>query len=165
MGCFTPDYIVHNSCSALPHATLYHFGILTSAMHMAWMRQVCGRLESRYRYSNSIVYNNFPWPEAPTPTQLQRVSAAAQKVLDTRTQSPGSTLADLYDPNATPKLLYEAHKSLDLAVDGCYRTSSFKTELERLEFLFDLYKKYAEPLLKAMEEGKKQPSRKRVGRK
>ena len=139
----------------LPNATLYHFGILQSSMHMAWMRQVCGRLEARYRYSNNIVYNNFPWPEQLTPAQKQRVEEAAQKVLDSRAIFSDSTLADLYDPNTMPKALVDAHKALDAAVDTCYRSKSFKTELERLEFLFDLYQKYINPVVHASEKSVK----------
>ncbi len=134
---------------ALPDASLYHFGVLTSAMHMAWMRQVCGRLKSDYRYSNNLVYNNFPWPEAPSPVQIERVEKAAQKVLDVRAEFADSTLADLYDPDAMPKKLLDAHRALDAAVDLCYRPAAFKTELERLKFLFDLYRKYTEPLIRA----------------
>jgi len=148
MNYFTPDHIAGDSCMALPDATLYHFGILTSAMHMAWMRQVCGRIKSDYRYSNSLVYNNFPWPEAPTPAQMKRVAQAAETVLAIRNDFPDSSLADLYDPDAMPKKLFDAHRALDAAVDLCYRSLLFKTELERLRFLFDLYLKYTEPLVR-----------------
>jgi len=119
MGFFTKEDIVHNSCSTLQNATLYHFGVLTSAMHMAWMRQVCGRLKSDYRYSNQLVYNNFPWPEQPTPAQVARVERGAQAVLDARAAFPTSTLADLYDPLTMPRPLLDAHKRLDAAVDAC----------------------------------------------
>ncbi len=132
-------------------ATLYHFGILESEMHMAWMRAVAGRLESRYRYSKDIVYNNFPWPEKPSDVQKKAVEDAAQEVLDVRAKYPSSTLADLYDPNTMPADLLKAHKALDKAVDACYghpphKASDghskrvFKSEPERLEFLFGLYK-------------------------
>jgi hypothetical protein len=149
MAFFSKDYIVSDSCIALPDATLYHFGVLTSAMHMAWMRQVCGRLKSDYRYSNNLVYNNFPWPEAPSSVQIERVNQAAQRVLDIRTEFADSSLADLYDPDAMPKQLLDAHRALDAAVDLCYRPTAFKTELEQLKFLFDLYRKYTEPLIRA----------------
>lgn len=157
MGFFSKDYILHDSCSSLPQATLYHFGILTSAMHMAWMRQVCGRIKSDYRYSNQLVYNNFPWPESPTDKKQEQVANAAQKVLDARAEFPDASLADLYDPNAMPKKLLDAHKALDVAVDACYRPSGFKTELERLRYLFELYRKYTEPLIQAA----KKPSKRR----
>lgn len=149
MGFFTKDHILHNSCSAVPQASLYHFGVLTSAMHMAWMRQICGRLKSDYRYSNNLVYNNFPWPEAPSPAQIEKVNKAAQRILDVRAEFTDSSLADLYDPDAMPKQLLDAHRALDATVDLCYRPAGFKAELERLKFLFDLYRKYTEPLVRA----------------
>jgi hypothetical protein len=160
MAFFTKDYIVSDSCTALPQASLYHFGVLTSVMHMAWMRQVCGRIKSDYRYSNSLVYNNFPWPEKPTAAQQRKVEAAAQHVLDVRAKYPDSTLADLYDPDAMPKALLDAHKTLDAAVDACYRTKVFRSELERLEFLFALYRKYSEPMTQAIEQVGRKKSRK-----
>jgi hypothetical protein len=163
MAFFDKSHITNNSCATLPNASLYHFGILQSAMHMAWTRQVCGRLEGRYRYSNNIVYNNFPWPESPKPVQVKRVETAAQKVLDSRAKFPGSTLADLYDPSAMPKMLVDAHRELDSAVDACYRSKAFKNELERLVFLFELYKKYTEPLLHADVKTKKQKPMKSLG--
>ena len=97
----TPKTVASNQLYVLPDATNFHFGILSSAMHMAWVKQVCGRLESRYRYSNAIVYNNYPWPEAATPAQRSAVEKAAQAVLDARAKFPASTLADLYDPLAS----------------------------------------------------------------
>ncbi|MBN2321823.1 MAG: class I SAM-dependent DNA methyltransferase [Acidobacteria bacterium] len=148
-------YIANNSCATLPNATLYHFGILQSSMHMAWTRQVCGRLEGRYRYSNNIVYNNYPWPENPTPEKQRRVKEKAQKMLEIRAKFPNSTLADLYDTNATPKALVDAHRELDSAVDACYRSKIFRTEMERLGYLFDLYKHYTIPLIQASEKTKK----------
>jgi hypothetical protein len=148
MGFFSADYIVGDTCLAVVNANLYHFGLLTSAFHMAWMRQVCGRLESRYRYSNNIVYNNFPWPQNPTPKQVQKVMECAQNMLDIRKLYPDSTLADLYDPVSMPKPLLKAHLRLDKAVDQCYRKYTFPTELSRLQFLFELYRQYTEPLLK-----------------
>ncbi|HEY4527348.1 MAG TPA: DNA methyltransferase [Candidatus Paceibacterota bacterium] len=151
MGFFNKESIVADSCMAVAGATLYHFGVLESEMHMAWMRAVCGRLESRYRYSKDIVYNNFPWPEKPTDDQKREVEEAAQGVLDARVAHPGATLADLYDPNTMPADLLKAHHRLDKAVDACYDHPSrkasggqgkkgFKSEPERLEFLFERYK-------------------------
>ena len=110
-------------------------------MHNAWIRAVCGRLESRYRYSIAIVYNNFPWPESPTAEQKKSVEGAAQGVLDARKKFPNATLADLYDPNTMPKILLDAHHKLDRAVDACYGKKNFKSEPDRLEFLFESYKK------------------------
>ena len=152
IGYFSKENILHNSCSAVPNATFYHFGILTSTMHMAWMRAVCGRLKSDYRYSNNLVYNNYPFPEAVSEKQQAKVEEKAQAVLSARELFPGSTLADIYDPLSMPKELLKAHRELDEAVDACYRRSPFKTELERLEYLFELYTKYAEPLTHAMEQ-------------
>lgn len=156
---FDKENIVHNSSTALPSATQYHFGILTSQMHMAWVRAVCGRIKSDYRYSNNIVYNNFPWAMNVSEKQKERVEKSAQAVLDARKEYPDSSLADLYDPSAMPKILVDAHRALDKAVDLCYRPEAFKTELERLEFLFALYRQYTEPMNVAME-GKKKRKKK-----
>jgi hypothetical protein len=117
-------------------------------MHMAWVRHVCGRLESRYRYSAKLVYNNFPWPESPTEKQKAAVEAKAQRVLDVRAEYPATSLADLYDPLATPRDLAEAHRSLDRAVDRCYLSQPFNGDLSRLAFLFDLYEKYTGTLFR-----------------
>ena len=155
MGFFTKDSIVHDSCSAVINATLYHFGVLTSTMHMAWMRQVCGRIKSDYRYSINLVYNNFPWPRQPTDAQIKQIEGAAQAVIDTRAAYPDATLADLYDPLAMPKTLLDCHKELDLAVDRCYRPVLFTTELNRLEFLFGLYRTHTEPLLRIKKTAKR----------
>lgn len=152
---FSKDYIVNDSCIALPSAKKYHFGVLTSEMHMAWVKYVCGRLESRFRYSNSIVYNNFPWPENPTDKQIKLVEEKAQKVLDTRKEFPNSSLADLYDPLTMPPALVKAHQELDKAVDLCYRPQPFSSETKRIEFLFELYEKYTKPLLSQIKLKKK----------
>jgi hypothetical protein len=136
----------------IPAATLFHFGVLTSAMHMAWVRHVCGRLKSDYRYSAKLVYNNFPWPEAPTDKQRARVELTAQRVLDVRASYLGGwaeSLADLYDPLLSPKSLQQAHTALNRAVDRCYRAQSFKSDTERISFLFELYDKYTTALIPA----------------
>jgi len=146
-GYFDPKYIVHDSCFAIPDAAPYHFGVLSSAMHMAWMKQVCGRLESRYRYSSNLVYNNYPWPEAPSAKQRAAVEAAAQAVLDARKKFPDATLADLYDPLAMPKELVKAHADLDRAVELCYRPQPFENDRQRVEHLFALYEKLTAPLI------------------
>jgi hypothetical protein len=116
---------------------------------MVWMRLTAGRMKSDYSYTNSITYNNFPWPENPTEKQKEAVERCAQKVLDTRLQFPGSSLADLYDPLTMPPALVKAHRELDRAVDLCYRTQPFPNETKRIEFLFDLYEKYVSGLLRA----------------
>ena len=144
---FLPKTIVANGSSlVVPNANIFHFGVLSSAMHMAWMRQTCGRLESRYQYSNTIVYNNYPWPETSTPAQRSAVEKAAQAVLDARAAFPASTLADLYDPLAMPPALATAHAALDKAVDKCYRSDPFPSDRARVEHLFALYEKITAPL-------------------
>jgi len=115
-------------------------------MHMAWTRAVCGRLKSDYRYSAGIVYNNFPWPEAPTDKQRETLEKCAQAVLDARAAHPGSTLADLYDPNTMPTDLLKAHQALDKAVDAAYGAPKFASEAERVKYLFSLYQKLTAPL-------------------
>lgn len=146
-GFFDKRSIVADSCACVPNATLYHFGVLTSSMHMAWVRTVCGRLKSDFRYSNRIVYNNYPWPENVTDTQRERVEQCAQEVLDARGTFPDSSLADLYDPLTTPPELVNAHQKLDAAVDAAYSRRQFASEMDRLTFLFDLYAKYTAPLV------------------
>ncbi|HEY9037268.1 MAG TPA: DNA methyltransferase [Pseudomonadales bacterium] len=141
-GFESPETLCSNLVKIAPDASLYHFGILQSLMHNAWTRTVCGRLESRYRYSAGIVYNNFPWPESPTDKQKQAIEAAAQVLLDARAQFPDSSLADLYDPLTMPPVLLKAHQALDKAVDAAYGKKSFATEAERVAFLFELYQKY-----------------------
>jgi len=146
LSYFSPQHIVHDSCLFVPRATLYHFGVLHSAMHMAWVRQVCGRIKSDYRYSAKLVYNNVPWPQGVTDAQRERVESAAQGVLDARGQFPDATLADLYDPNTMPPALRRAHDALDRAVDRCYRAQPFTSERQRLEYLFALYERLVAPL-------------------
>ncbi len=135
------EVIASNKIQLVPNATLYHFGVITSEMHMSWTKYVCGRLESRYSYSNSIVYNNYPWPRNITTKQKAKVEQAAQAVLDARALFPDSTLADLYDPLTMPAELTKAHAALDRAVDKCYRPKPFTNELNRMQFLFALYEK------------------------
>ncbi len=142
MAFLSSDNVAGDSCCIVKNANPYHFGVLTSSMHMAWVRQICGRLESRYRYSNNLVYNNFPFPENPTPKQISNVEVQVKKVLDIRKEFNSSSLADIYDPLLMPKKLLDAHKGLDSAVERCYRTKTFKSDLERLEFLFELYDEY-----------------------
>jgi hypothetical protein len=148
MGFMPKEVIASNLCLIIPNATLYLFGVLTSTMHMAWMRQVCGRLKSDYRYSNKLVYNNFPFPVNVSAKQTAKVEQAAQQVLDVRNNFPTQTLADLYDPNGMPKTLLDAHRKLDEAVEACYGNRKFKNDLERLAYLFELHRNYTEPLIK-----------------
>jgi hypothetical protein len=122
---------------------------------MAWMRQFCGRLESRYRYSKDIVYNNYPWPQEVTAKQRSAVEAAAQAVLDARAKYPTSTLADLYDPLTMPGPLLKAHQELDRAVDRCYRPEPFPSDRHRVKYLFALYEKLTAPLVAAAQPARK----------
>jgi hypothetical protein len=157
---FQPPTIVASSLVfVVPGATRFHFGIVSSTMHNAWVRYTCGRLESRYRYSKDIVYNNFPWLESPTDAQKQKIEAAAQAVLDARTAHPNASLADLYDPLTMPPNLVKAHQALDAAVDAAYGRKDFKNDAERVAFLFELYQKYTS-LLPAVVRGK--GTRKRI---
>jgi len=132
------DVIASNQVYVIAGATLYNFGLLTSMMHMAWVKAICGRFKSDYRYSASIVYNNFPWPE-PDNTQKEKVEKAAQAVLDARELYPDSSLADLYHRLTMPPELCKAHNALDKAVDRCYRKEPFKGDAERLKLLFERY--------------------------
>lgn len=132
-GTFASDLVF-----LIPSATLYHFGILESNVHMAWMRVVCGRLKSDYRYSKDVVYNNFPWP-SPTAGQAEKIATTAQGILDARSHYPDSSLADLYNPNLMPYDLLEAHRANDRAVMAAYGFATRMTETECVSRLFDLY--------------------------
>ena len=147
MGFMGSDSMASNLVLIIPEGTLYHFGVLTSAMHMAWTKCVCGRLKSDFRYSAGIVYNNFPWVENPSPKQVERIEQCAEAVLEARKQFPNSSLADLYDPLAMPPTLMKAHQALDKAVDAAYHSAPFTSDSQRMEFLFDLYTKHSATLL------------------
>lgn len=149
MGFLSPDNLCSNAVELLSNVSLYHFGILTSTMHMAWMRCICGRIKSDFRYSAGIVYNNFPWAENPTPKQIERIEQCAEAVLEARKMFPGASLADLYDPLAMPPALMKAHQALDKAVDAAYRSTPFTSDSQRMEFLFELYNKYNAQLFDA----------------
>ena len=140
MGFLTPDIICSNKLQLIPNATLYHFGILTSIVHMSWMRTVCGRLEMRYDYSGSIVYNNFPWCE-PTDAQKSAIEKTAQAILDARALYPDCSLADLYDEATMPPELRKAHQANDRAVMKAYGYAPSMTEPE---IVADLMKRYQE---------------------
>ena len=146
MGFIDKKTISTNANLIMPDANLYHFGVLMSTIHMAWVKSVCGRLESRFRYSKDIVYNNYPWPENPNEKQIKAIETASQKVLDARLQFPNSSLADLYDPLTMPPILVKAHNELDKAVDLAYRPQAFTSEANRMVFLFELYEKYTADL-------------------
>ncbi len=138
MGFMSPNVLASNLVHIIPEATLYHFGVLESNVHMAWTRVVCGRLKSDYRYSKDIVYNNFPWP-SPTAGQQARIEQTAQAILDVRAKYPESSLADLYDPNLMPYDLLQAHRDNDRAVMAAYGFSTKMTESECVAALFILY--------------------------
>jgi hypothetical protein len=155
MAYLSPSYLPGDKLRCVANASRFHFGVLTSAMHMAWTRLVTGRLKSDYMYSAKLVYNNFPWPNDGDSKTTAVVEATAQAVLDVRNGHPDSTLADLYDPLSMPSDLRAAHDALDKAVDRCYRKQPFSSERERVEFLFDLYQKIATPLAEAVKPKKR----------
>lgn len=140
MGFVEDGSIPHNSVSIVPNATLYDFGILTSIVHMAWMRVVCGRIKSDYRYSVDMVYNNFPWP-APTDKQRCKIEATASAILDARNKYPDSSLAAFYDSTSMPFELKKAHDANDKAVMEAYGFKANMTEKEIFEELYEMYKK------------------------
>ena len=140
MGFLRSDTIAANTVSIVPFATLYHFGVITSSTHMAWMRVVAGRLEMRYRYSAAIVYNNFPWPDlCDSASQREKISQTAQAILDVRGKYPDSSLADLYDPLTMPPDLRAAHAANDRAVLAAYGLKPDTPEPEIVAHLFKLY--------------------------
>ena len=147
----TSETVASNKLQIIVGGTIYHFGVLTSVIHMAWVRIVAGRLESRLSYAPSV-YNNFPWPN-PTPEQRARVETQARAVLAAREPHLPprgmSTLADLYDPLTMPAALAKAHADLDKAVEKCYRAEPFHSDRERVEHLFRLYEQLTVPLLPA----------------
>lgn len=146
-GFFDNTHIPLNSVYIVPNGTIYNFGFLMSQMHMSWVKYTCGRLKSDFRYSKDLVYNNYPWPKEVSEKNKKKVEGKAQKVLDVRAEFPESSLADLYDPLTMPPKLVKAHQELDKAVDLCYRPQAFTNEKNRIEYLFELYLEYTEPLL------------------
>ncbi|MDR0597915.1 MAG: N-6 DNA methylase [Treponema sp.] len=146
IGFFTADIIAGDTTLVIPNATLYEFGVITSTMHMAWTRYVCGRLKSDYRYSASIVYNNFPWPN-PTDNQKSAIETSAQSVLDVRKKYPELSLAMLYDSNTMAPELVKAHQKLDKAVENAYGRK-FDDDSRRVAYLFELYQKLTGDLFK-----------------
>ncbi|MGJ4728753.1 class I SAM-dependent DNA methyltransferase [Luteimonas sp. SDU101] len=148
MGFMRPADLAGDANLISGDATAFHFGVMQSVMHMAWVRTVCGRLKSDYRYSAGIVYNNFPWPEVVDDRFRLGIETAAQGVLDARAQFPGATLADLYNPLTMPPALAKAHAALDRAVDAAYiaaekaagrKSPKLGTDAERVAFLFERY--------------------------
>jgi hypothetical protein len=146
IGYLPPEVIASNLAFMLPNATLYEFGMLSSTMHNAWMRTTCGRLKSDYRYSNTIVYNNFPWPEKPNAKRRAAIEAAAQGVLNARTVDP-SPLGDVYF--YMPPELVKAHRVLDRVIDAAYGYKGEKNDAARVKYLFELHQKITSPLVPA----------------
>ena len=157
IGFVPKSHIALDSCIMLPGGDMYHFGVLSSAMHMAWVRVAAGRLKSDYRYSNTLVYNTFPWPEKITAAKKQKIKECAQKVLDMRKRYPGSSLGDMY--SSMPPELERAHRALDLAVDRAYRRQPFASERNRMEYLFSEYHRLTAPVIPPP---KKKRTRRRV---
>ena len=167
IGWLEPPVIPSEKLRLLPDATLADFALLTSAMHMAWMRAVTGRMKSDYMYSVGVVYNTFPTPPGfkSENASLSTLEPLAQAVLDARAAHPDATLADLYDPDLMPPNLRRAHHALDRAVDRLYRRARFTSERERVEYLFALYESLQAPLTaKATGKGKRRPRTRRVPR-
>jgi hypothetical protein len=146
IGWLRPPIVPSDLVFVMQDATLWHFGVLTSRMHMAWLRHIGGRLKSDYRYSVGVVYNAFPWPEADE-KQRGRIEELAQAVLDARAQFRDASLADLYDADLMKPELARAHRALDTAVDKLYRKTVFSSDRERVEHLFGLYEKLIMPPL------------------
>jgi hypothetical protein len=142
LGFESYQTIINNTLQFVPNGTLYDFGVLSSVMHMAWMKTTCGRMKSDYQYSINVVYNNFSWPEKLTVEQQQAVTDKAQKVLDVRKNHNGQTLAWMYNPETMPDDLKKAHAGLDAAVDAAYGYTGGKDDAERVAFLFGLYGEY-----------------------
>ena len=161
MAYLDPGTLASDLLFVVRDATLFHFGVLCSTMHNAWVRYTCGRLKSDFRYSKDIVYNNFPWPESPTDAQRMKIEATAQGVLDARAAFPEASLADLYDPLTMPAALLKAHQALDAAVDAAYGKKGFKSDAERVAFLFELYQKVTSllPALPSRSRGRRAAAR------
>lgn len=138
IGFLHGDVIPTNKLQIIENASLFEMGTLSSILHMAWTKAVSGRLESRYQHSNSITYNNFPWPEV-NARQTKKIKTAAQTVLDARAVHANASLADLYDPLTMPANLLKAHQALDKAVDAAYGYKGAATDAARVAFLFERY--------------------------
>ncbi len=145
IGWLHPPSIPSNKLLVVEDAHLWQFALLTSAMHMAWVGDISGRLKSDFQYSSGLVYNTFPLPPADEDA-LHKLEPLAEAVLDARAEHPAATLADLYDPDVMPPNLRKAHQALDRAVDRLYRSGGFDSERERVEHLLGLYEKLIAPL-------------------
>jgi hypothetical protein len=161
IGWLAPPVIPSDLVFVVSDAMGWHFAVLTSAMHMSWLRHIGGRLKSDFRYSIGLVYNTFPWPEVDDAAK-ERLEVLAQAVLEARSTHPNATLADLYDPDVMPPNLRKAHREVDLAVDRLYRREPFSSDRERAEHLFTLYEKLTAGMLAALHEKKRRPVSKSV---
>jgi hypothetical protein len=140
MGFFSGHHVSHNSCLIIPDGDVALFGILSSAIHMTWVKAVCGRIKTDFRYSKDVVYNNYPFPVLSEKVK-QAIQNCALEVLAVRESYPELSLSDLYHVSRMPEDLMAAHENLDLVVDQAYRAKPFIDEAERLSFLFNLYQK------------------------
>jgi hypothetical protein len=161
IGWLAPPVVPSDLVFAVLDAKDWHFAVLTSAMHMSWLRHIGGRLKSDFRYSIGLVYNTFPWPDLDEGAKA-KLSILTQNVLDARAAHPNATLADLYDPDVMPPNLRKAHREVDLAVDRLYRREPFSSDRERAEHLFTLYEKLTAGMLAALNEKKKRAVSKSV---
>ena len=156
----TPNIFCSNKVRLMPDATPYHFGILESRVHMAWMRVVCGRMKSDYSYSIEIVYNNFPWPQNITTEQIKHISESAQAILDARKHHSSSTLRQLYEPNLMPSDLVEAHRKNDRAVFAAYSDLGITPAMTDEEIALVLLKESVRLAAPKPKRRKKAPSKK-----
>ena len=147
MGYMNDGVLCSDKVRIMPDGELYHFGVLTSNVHMAWMRTICCRLKSDYSYTVNDVYNNFPWPD-PTPEQRTRIEQTAQAILDARALYPDSSLADLYDELTMPPELRKAHTANDMAVMAAYGwkpgDEAYSSEATCVAALMEMYQKLTE---------------------
>ena len=146
IGFLTQEIIANYSSFILPNATIFEFGIISSLMHNIWIQNICGKLEGRIRYSNTLGYNNFPFPENPTEKQIKAIEEKAQTIINIRNEYNSNSLAELYDQSSMPPNLKKAHNELDKAVDLAYRSQPYISEAKRMEYLFELYEKYTADL-------------------
>jgi hypothetical protein len=146
IGFLTKEIIANYSSFIMPNATIFEFGIISSLMHNIWVQNICGKLEGRIRYSNTLGYNNYPFPENSTEKQIKLIEEKAQIILDIRNEFSTNSLAELYDQSSMPPALVKAHNDLDKAVDLAYRPQAFTSEANRMEFLFERYEKYTADL-------------------
>jgi len=149
LGWLSPPTIPSNKLRFIKDADIWHFSILTSRMHTAWLRYIGGRIKSDFQYTIGIVYKHLPLPTPPNEKVRNRIRALGEAVLDARRKYPGSTLADLYDLDTMPQDLSKAHQALDLAIDKLYRKEPFTSDRERVEHLFKLYEELTAPMLAA----------------